>query len=100
MKFEQKVLELCCKIPKGKITTYKLLAKALGNENAFRAVGNALKKNRRPIVIPCHRVVKSNGRVGNYSLGVKKKIELLKREGINIQKGKIKNFEDVLFSFK
>ncbi len=60
MLFSEKVLNLTQKIPKGKVTTYKEIAKAL-NTKAYRAVGNVLNKNKNPVVIPCHRVVKSTG---------------------------------------
>ncbi len=98
MLFSEKVLNLTQKIPKGKVTTYKEIAKAL-NTKAYRAVGNVLNKNKNPVVIPCHRVVKSTGEVGGYSLGINKKIQLLKKEGIKIEHNKIKNFKKFLFRF-
>jgi len=98
MLFEEKVLKLTKRIPKGKITTYKLIAEKL-NTHAYRAVGTALHKNKRPIIIPCHRVVNSNGFVGGYAKGIKKKIKLLKKEGIEIKNKKIIDFEKVLFRF-
>ena len=98
MQFNEKVLELTKKIPKGRVTTYKLIAEKL-KTHAYRAVGTALHKNKKPIIIPCHRVVNSDGFVGGYGKGIKKKIELLKREGINIKNKKIINFEKVLFRF-
>lgn len=99
-KFEELILELCAKIPRGRITTYKEIAKAVGNQNAVRAVGNALKKNKHPIRIPCHRVVKSNGFVGNYVFGCRKKALLLAKEGIKIENEKIMDFKEKLFRFK
>jgi len=98
MKFSEKVLELTKKIPKGKVTTYKIIAKKL-NTRAYRTVGTALHKNKRPIIIPCHRVVNSNGFVGDYGKGIKKKIELLKKENVKIKNNKIQDFEKVLFRF-
>lgn len=98
MNFDEKVLNLCKKIPKGKITTYKLIAKKL-NTKAYRAVGNALKKNKKPIIIPCHRVVKSSGFIGGYSRGIKNKIKLLKVEGIKIKNNKVLDFKKKLFKF-
>ena len=86
--FQEKVYQIVRKIPKGKILTYKEVAKLAGKEKAWRLVGNILKKNKDP-KIPCHRVVRSNGRVGGYNLGTKKKISLLKKEGIKIKKEKI-----------
>ncbi len=87
MKFADKVYKLTKKIPKGKITTYKIIANKLGTK-AYRAVGNVLNKNKSKEV-PCHRVVKSNGFVGGFALGTKKKIQILEKEGVKIKKGKI-----------
>uniref|UniRef100_A0A7V3ZTV6 MGMT family protein n=1 Tax=candidate division WOR-3 bacterium TaxID=2052148 RepID=A0A7V3ZTV6_UNCW3 len=82
--FTKKVLAIVKKIPKGKVMTYKEIALKLGNKNLARAVGQALKRNPWPIIIPCHRVIRSDGKLGGYSLGKKKKKELLKKEGIVI----------------
>ena|SRR3989338_5792573 len=97
--FNEKVWALFRKIPKGKVTTYKLVAKALGKPNATRAVGNACRANLHAPKIPCHRVVKSNGSVGGYAYGQKKKIALLAKEGIKVKNGKIMCFDDRLFSY-
>lgn len=98
--FARKVLAFVKKIPPGKIVTYQSLAKALKKPKAYRAVGNALKKNPWPIKIPCHRVIKSNGEIGNYQLGQKKKLLLLKKEGIKIDcQNKVKNLKEFLFKF-
>jgi methylated-DNA-[protein]-cysteine S-methyltransferase len=86
--FTKSVYSLLSTVPKGKVTTYKALAHAL-NSKAYRAVGSALKKNPNLIKVPCHRAIISDGSIGNYSLGVHKKIYLLKKEGIQIIKGKI-----------
>ncbi|MCK5699158.1 MAG: MGMT family protein [Candidatus Aenigmarchaeota archaeon] len=98
--FSKKVLNLTKQIPKGKITTYKQLAAAAGNPQASRAAGNALNKNTRPIIIPCHRVIKSTGKVGGYSGGKEKKLALLKKEGIPIKEGRIINLKHHLHKFK
>ncbi|MCX8147263.1 MAG: MGMT family protein [Candidatus Woesearchaeota archaeon] len=95
MTFTQKIWQLARKIPKGKVTTYKIIAKKLGTR-AYRAVGNALNKNRSKKV-PCHRVVRSDGYVGGFAGGTKEKIRLLKKEGIKIKGKKIINFEDFLY---
>ena len=84
--FQKKVLELTKKIPQGKVATYGLLAKLLGDVSLSRAVGNALHINPFPIVIPCHRVVKSNGHVGGFAKGVDAKVKLLKEEKVVIDK--------------
>ena len=72
------------KIPKGETRTYKEIAKAIGKPNSSRAVANACAKNPYPIVVPCHRVIRSDGLIGGYSGigGTKRKKELLEREGI------------------
>ena len=67
--FEKQVLETVKKIPRGKVATYKEVAKAIGKPFAYRAVGNALAKNPYPIKIPCHRVIKSDLSLGGYSQG-------------------------------
>lgn len=85
--FEKRVYSVVAEIPKGKVTTYKELAERL-KIKGYRAIGNALNKNTSKEV-PCHRVIKSDGSVGGFNRGVKKKIELLKREGVEIKKGKI-----------
>lgn len=90
MNFNERVWELCRTIPKGKVTTYKELAKALDTK-AYQAVGNALNRNPYGIwkthgkdMVPCHRVINSDGRVGGFALGQKKKIEFLRKEGVEI----------------
>lgn len=97
--FNEKVWNACKKIPKGKVTTYKEIAKAIGSLNSSRAVGNALNKNPFPFKVPCHRVVKSNGEIGGFAFGAGKKIELLKKEGINVKNGKIVKFEKKFIKF-
>ena len=86
--FSQKCYSLLKKVPEGKVTTYKSIAKKLNTE-AYRAVGNAMNKNPNPIRVPCHRVIKSNGKLGGYARGIKQKIKLLKQEGIKIKNNKI-----------
>jgi len=79
---QKKVFTVIRKIPRGKVVTYKGVAKAIGNPLASRAVGNALHRNPHPIQIPCHRVVKSDGTLGGYALGEEKKKQLLENEGV------------------
>jgi len=86
-------------IPTGTVVTYGDIAHAL-NSKAYQAVGNAMAANPNPIIVPCHRVVKGNGEVGNYALGISKKISLLNSEGIEIVDGRVVNFEQVHFQFK
>lgn len=78
--FTEKVYEVVRGIPKGKVMTYVQVAQAAGSPKAFRAVGNILNKNYDP-KIPCHRVVKADGGLGNYNRGADKKARLLKEEG-------------------
>lgn len=82
-KFQQRVLDVVDKIRKGKVMTYKEVAKAAGRPHAWRAVGNILSKNYDP-KIPCHRVIRSNGKPGNYNRGAKAKLRLLRQEGITV----------------
>jgi len=100
MQLQQKVLEMMEKIPKGRVTTYKILGDKLGTK-AYRAVGTCVKNNPFAPTIPCHRVVKSDGGVGFYSGsgGIKTKIRMLRQEGILIRKNKIVDFEKVLHKF-
>ncbi len=78
--FVQKVMEVVKKIPKGKTLTYSEVAKRAGNSKAYRAVGNILNKNYDKN-IPCHRIVRSDGKVGGYNKGTNKKKEMLISEG-------------------
>jgi len=82
--FDLEVLQLVFKIPRGEVKTYKEVAEAMGNR-AWRAVGSAMARNPFPLVIPCHRVVKSDLNLGNYGGGVEMKRELLKKEGVKIK---------------
>ncbi|MEM5868620.1 MAG: endonuclease V [Candidatus Aenigmatarchaeota archaeon] len=91
------VLNLLRQIPKGKVTTYKDLALALGDEIATRAVGEILSNNKYVNKYPCYKVVHSNGEVGNYILGKEEKIRRLKNDGIPIKNDKIENLEDYIF---
>jgi methylated-DNA-[protein]-cysteine S-methyltransferase len=80
--FQKKVWEEMSKIPYGKTISYTELAKRVGNPKAIRAVANACGKNPLPIIIPCHRIVASNGKMGGYSGGLWRKEWLLKLEGV------------------
>ena len=98
MKFNQRVYNLTKKVPKGKVTTYKIIAGKL-NTKAYRAVGNALNKNMSKS-IPCHRVVKSNSHVGGFRSGTSKKVKILREEGIRInKKNKIIELKKFLLRF-
>lgn len=96
--FQEAVLNMVKQIPEGKVTTYGEIAREItGSVRAVRAVAQAVAKNPYPIIIPCHRVVRSNGDVGGYSLGVEKKIRLLIAEGVEIRERKVVKFEETLF---
>lgn len=81
--FQIKVLLATMRIPKGEVVTYKELAKMIGYPKAYRAVGTALSLNPLAPQIPCHRVIKSDGSLGNYSApgGTKRKRQMLRAEG-------------------
>jgi len=83
MIFREKVCEVVRKISRGEVMTYKEVARSLGRPRAARAVGNALNKNKNP-KIPCHRVIRSDGKIGGYNRGQKLKITLLKKEGVKL----------------
>ena len=78
--FQRKVYDVVRKIPRGKVLTYKQVAEKIGNPGAVRAVGNALNKNRSKDV-PCHRVIRSDGKPGGYYWGAAAKVKILKKEG-------------------
>ncbi len=82
MKFKEKVLKVVSQIPRGKTMSYAEVAKAAGSPRAYRAVGNIMHNNPDPKRVPCHRVIKSDGTAGGYAGGTKKKIALLKKEGV------------------
>lgn len=89
--FYSKVYKIVKKIPRGKVATYKEIARLAGNPRAFRAVGTAMKNNPNLKTIPCHRVVGSDGKMHGYSAegGIAAKIQLLKAEGASFIKDKV-----------
>lgn len=78
--FAKKVYQAVLTIPLGEVRTYQWVAKKAGNPKAVRAVGQALKHNPYPLIIPCHRVIRASGEYGGYALGKKKKVMLLELE--------------------
>ncbi|MCH7568969.1 MAG: methylated-DNA--[protein]-cysteine S-methyltransferase [Deltaproteobacteria bacterium] len=78
--FTQAVLNIASKIPYGEVRSYRWVAEQLGSPKAARAVGNALARNPIPIIIPCHRVVRTDGSLGGYALGLDWKRRLLELE--------------------
>ena len=97
-KFSSRCYNLVSKVPIGKITTYGEIARIL-NTKGYRAVGNAMANNPNLFTIPCHRVIKSDGSIGQYSKGENSKIKLLIKEGIPITNGKIKDLSKYIFTF-
>lgn len=81
--FQRKVLEKCSEIPPGEIRPYGWIAREIGSPGAVRAVGTALGRNPIPVLIPCHRVVRTDGRIGNYAYGSPMKRSLLEHEGLD-----------------
>jgi methylated-DNA-[protein]-cysteine S-methyltransferase len=84
---KNEVYNLLLKIPAGKVSTYGDIAKALGYPKAARLVGQILHANPNPVIVPCHRVIHSDGRLGGYAYGSERKRELLENEGIRFREG-------------
>jgi methylated-DNA-[protein]-cysteine S-methyltransferase len=80
--FQRRVLQAEHAIPRGRVSTYRLIARHLGKASGARAVGNALATNPFPLIVPCHRAVRSDGHLGGYQGGVEMKRALLEKEGI------------------
>jgi len=94
-----KVYKKLLQVPEGKVTTYSDLAKAVGLKNGQRIIGTIMKKNPFPVIVPCHRVVKSNGKIGGYVHGERVKSQILAKEGIKIKAGRIMYFDKEKFYF-
>lgn len=84
--------QLLTLIPKGRVTTYSQIAKALGRPKAARAIGRIIGSNPLAPEIPCHRVVRNDGRLGGYSGGIQLKLKLLKSEGVTSLDGQVVDF--------
>ena len=97
--FAERCYRLLRSVPKGKVTTYRDLAHALGTK-AYRAVGNAMNKNPYAPEVPCHRVVSPDGSLRGFASGLKAKQKLLEAEGLTIRNGKVVNIEKHLFCLK
>ena len=99
--FANQVYALLVKVPKGRVTTYKVLADAMGIR-AYQAIGQVMRINPFAPEVPCHRVVASDGKIGGFMGSrtgekIDKKIKLLESEGVTIDNGKIANFSSVFF---
>jgi len=99
LSIDKKVYKKLLEVPTGKITTYGELAKAVGMINGQRVVGKIMNKNPYPVIVPCHRVIKSDGKLGGYAYGEKIKSNMLSKEGIQISDGKILNFKEKIYRF-
>jgi O-6-methylguanine DNA methyltransferase len=103
MNFDERVWKLMEEIPRGKVTTYGQIARKL-NTKAYRAVGNACRKNPYAPRVPCHRVVRSDGTIGGFGgktsgKTVEEKTLLLREENVEVRNGRVVDFEKVLFRF-
>ncbi len=98
--FQRRVWEALRRIPRGRVTTYGEIARYLGT-GAVRAVGTAVGKNPDAPAVPCHRVVRGDGTIGQYSggEGVPTKIALLHAEGVRVAKGRVVAFEERLWHY-
>ena len=101
--FSEKVYRLTKKVPRNRVTTYKEIARAMGTK-AYRAVGQALKRNPYAPQVPCHRVVSTQGTIGGFGgqttgKAIQKKKALLKKEGIQFTGNRVKNFKKLRFLF-
>ena len=95
--FERDVLVTTFEIPKGKVSTYKRMAEKIGKPRAYRAVGNALHKNPLAPVVPCHRVVRSDGRIAGEKESIEARRRLLEREGIPLDGNRVKLSKDIIY---
>lgn len=82
--FDRAVLAKTLEIPPGEVRPYAWIAREIGHPRAVRAAGSALGRNPVPILIPCHRVVRSDGATGNYGFGPERKVELLRKERVDL----------------
>lgn len=94
--FERDVLVATFRIPKGRISTYKRIAEKIGRPKAYRAVANALHKNPLSPVVPCHRVVNSDGSFGGPKEGAEWRRKMVMKEGIPVKNGKVRIRNDIL----
>ncbi len=83
--FEKSVYKAVFHIPAGQTRSYKWVAEKTGNGRSYRSVGNALNKNPYPDAIPCHRVIKSDGSIGDFAKGTRCKRKMLIAEGISFR---------------
>ena len=99
MTLSQKVYKKLLEVPRGQVTTYRNLAKSVGLKNGQRLIGKIMNQNEFPVIIPCHRVVMSDGKIGGYAYGKDIKENMLSDEGLKIKNGKILDFENKIHKF-
>lgn len=98
MNYQQNLQRLLLKVPRGKVTSYKELARAM-NTRGYRFVGQLLHKNPEPDKYPCYKVVRSDGTLGGFALGQKEKVRRLEADGIMVKNGKVCDFPQKLHRF-
>jgi methylated-DNA-[protein]-cysteine S-methyltransferase len=87
--FERDVYRALARVPYGEVVSYRDLATAAGRPNAYRAVGSAMARNALPVILPCHRVIKNDGRLGFYGDDPAWKERLLALEGVRVVEGRV-----------
>jgi methylated-DNA-[protein]-cysteine S-methyltransferase len=95
--FERAVYVATFRIPRGKVCTYRRIAEMVGKPKAYRAVANTLHKNPLYPIVPCHRVVRSDGAFGGEKRGAERRRKRVEEEGVPIIDGKVRMTEKVLF---
>jgi len=99
LNLDKRIYKKLLKVPRGYVTTYGELSKSVGLKNGQRLVGKIMNKNPCPVIIPCHRVVLSTGKVGGYAFGENVKTTMLNDEGIQIKNGKIIDLKNKFYRF-
>ena len=97
----ERVYGILCTVPRGAVVTYSDLARAAGIENGQRAVGRIMAANPYPGIVPCHRVVRSDGRIGGYAYGAESKAAMLRKEGVEVGgDGRVVGFDEGAARFR
>ncbi len=95
--FERKVLAATYKIPYGKVSTYKRIATKAGKPRAYRAAAHALHKNPLHPIVPCHRVIRSDGKFGGEKKAAASRRRLVEKEGVPIENDKVRISANILY---
>ncbi|MBS1267786.1 MAG: Methylated-DNA--protein-cysteine methyltransferase [Nitrosopumilus sp.] len=99
MNLNERIYKKLLQVPRGQITTYGELSKSVGLKNGQRLVGKIMSNNPYPVIIPCHRVILSTGKIGGYAFGENVKTKMLSDEGIQIENGKIIDLKNKFYRF-